>query len=118
MPPEAMSAQDRWIDIAMTTYEGSSQLCGFCEGLFHVKLDFQRDGIYTLMGRTSEESKPCQSVKDFKKAVSKSRALKSQSPNFLRTIRLQIRYSTPQPTLTTIAPFALETCWIRKFLLS
>ncbi|KAF4632257.1 hypothetical protein G7Y89_g5875 [Cudoniella acicularis] len=58
-----MSARDRWIDVAMATYEGSSQLCGFCGSLFHVKLDFQGD-----MGRMSEESKPCQSVEDFEKA--------------------------------------------------
>ena len=63
MPSEAMSARDRWIDIAMATYEGSSQLCGFC-------------GIYTAMGRMNEESKPCQSVEDFEKAVSESRVPK------------------------------------------
>jgi hypothetical protein len=67
MPSEAMSARDRWIDIAMATYEGSSQLCGFCESLFHVKLDFQHD-----VGRMNEESKPCQSVGNFEKAVSES----------------------------------------------
>jgi len=76
MPSEAMSARDRWIDIAMATYEGSSQLCGFCEDLFHVKLDFQHDGIYTAMGRMNEESKQCQSVEDFEKAVSESRVPK------------------------------------------
>ena len=65
-----MSTRERWIDTAMATYEGSSPLCGFCEDLFHLKLVYRHNGAEGSFGRTSEGSRPYQSVENFECAVS------------------------------------------------